>query len=207
MYRVLRAPLTPSPPLTPHSILTPEEDEPGWLDRCFVLALVISIVAWILCCIGLMLFGSSLVHPNSGMVSDCADLLWVNRMHVGVHMVSLLWIPGVFYLFSHARSRDAVYGWSVAVTVVCIGFVVLYSLLMGLLSVRIDLAGPNSACARAMGVGPDLRPKTDLVDHAQYLKNLDILCLVGYALGSFSGFVPLCARCLRRGDGGGKEAP
>jgi hypothetical protein len=206
MYRVLRAPspLTPTASDNPPSIPTPEEG--GWLDWCYMIAVVVLILGFLGCCIGLILFNSSLIYPTPGMVSDCADLLWANRVHVTVHMLSLLWIGAVCYLFVRSRPRDAVYGWSVAVTVVCVGFVVFYGLLMRMLSAQIDLAGPNSACVRAMGVGSDMRQRTDLVDHANLLIVLDILCIVGYALGIFSGFVRVCIRCLQRGDGG-KAAP
>jgi hypothetical protein len=133
------------------------------------------------------MYHSLLISPTPEMVRDCADLLWANTLHVIVHMLTPFWIGAACYLFVRSSPRDAV-GWSVALTVLCVFYVVIFGFLLVMLSARIDLAQ---------------RAGKDLVDYSGLLKFHDIMCLVGYSLGIVFGFVRVCARC---GDGG-KEAP
>jgi hypothetical protein len=174
-------------PTPPPSTPTPEEGKldrlEGYLTGGFIFIVLLSLIMWVVCICGLAMYHSLLFSPTPEMVRDCADLLWANTLHVIVHMLSPFWIGAVCYLFVRSSPRDGLYGWSVALTVLCVFYVGVFSFLLVMLSARIDLAQ---------------RAGKDLVDYSGLLKFHDIMCLVGYALGSVCGFVRVCARCLQQ---------
>jgi hypothetical protein len=194
MYRILRAPASLPPPASdaPPSTPTPEEGKldrlEGYLTGGFIFIVLLLLVMWVVCICGLVMYHSVIFSPTLEVALDCAELLWANTLHVIVHMLSPFWIGAVCYLFVRSSPRDGLYGWSVALTVLCGFYVGVFSFLLVMLSARIDLAQ---------------RAGKDLLDYSGLLKFHDIMCLVGYALGIVFGFVRVCARC---GDGG-KEAP